>query len=130
VAFGFKGGIGTASRRLPKDLGGSTVGVLVQTNFGGVLTLAGAPAGKELGRWYLQGQLEQQPKKKPDSEQGYDPPDRADGSVIIVIATDVPHDHRNLKRLAARSMLGLGWTGAPGGQSGKVSKWKVPSLHQ
>ena len=112
VAFGFKGGIGTSSRRLPKALGGYTVGVLVQTNFGGVLTIAGAPVGKELGRWYLKDQLEDRPKKKPNDIEGNDPLDRADGSVIIVIATDAPLDHRNLKRLAARSIVGLGRTGA------------------
>lgn len=112
VAFGFKGGMGTASRCLPKNLGGYTVGVLVQTNFGGVLTITGAPVGKELGRWYLQDLLETQPKKKPAEGQGQEPPNRADGSVIIVIATDAPLDHRNLQRLAARSMLGLGRTGA------------------
>ncbi|MGE3806416.1 MAG: P1 family peptidase, partial [Gemmataceae bacterium] len=105
VAFGFKGGIGTASRRLPAELGGYTVGVLVQTNFGGVLTINGAPVGKELGRWFLQDRLE--PKKKEGQDE-----DRADGSVIVVIATDAPLGHRNLKRLAARSMLGLGRTGA------------------
>jgi D-aminopeptidase len=112
VAFGFKGGIGTSSRRLPKSLGGYTVGVLVQTNFGGVLTIAGAPVGKELGRWYLKEQLEDRPKKKPNDSKDNDPLDLADGSVIIVIATDAPLDHRNLKRLAARSILGLGRTGA------------------
>jgi D-aminopeptidase len=53
VAFGWKGGIGTASRKLPQSLGGYTVGVLVQTNFGGVLTIAGAPVGQELGQYYL-----------------------------------------------------------------------------
>jgi len=112
VAFGFKGGIGTASRCLPRDLGGYTIGVLVQTNFGGVLTINGAPVGKELGRWYLQDQLKQRPEQKPDGGQGRGAPGQADGSVIVVIATDAPLDHRNLKRLAARSMLGLGRTGA------------------
>ncbi len=97
VAFGFKGGIGTASRRLPGKLGGYTVGVLVQTNFGGILSIAGAPVGQELGRYYLHGQL-----------------DTAKGSVMIVVATDAAVDARNLKRLAARSMLGLGRTGAAG----------------
>src|SRR6266571_1842327 len=75
VAFGFKGGIGTSSRRLPPKLGGYTVGVLVQTNFGGVLTMAGAPVGRELGRYYLREELQGTAK------------DRANGSVIIVIAT-------------------------------------------
>lgn len=103
VAFGFKGGIGTASRRLPQHLGGYTVGVLVQTNFGGVLTIRGAPVGEALGRWYLREHLQQ---PRPDG------PGQADGSVIVVIATDAPLEARNLERLAARSMLGLGRTGA------------------
>jgi D-aminopeptidase len=86
VAFGFKGGIGTASRRTPA---GYTVGVLVQTNFGGQLTIAGVPVGKELAR-----------------------KDPADGSVIVVIATDAPVEARNLKRMGARAMLGLARTGS------------------
>ncbi|MCS6951463.1 MAG: P1 family peptidase [Bryobacterales bacterium] len=87
VAFGFKGGIGTASRRAE----GYTVGVLVQTNFGGDLMIAGIPVGRALG-------------ERPEPQ--------ADGSVIVVIATDAPVDHRNLRRMAARSMLGLARTGA------------------
>ncbi len=101
VAFGFKGGIGTSSRRLPASLGGHTVGVLVQTNFGGVLTVAGAPVGRELGRYYLKDELEPARGRNP-----------ADGSVIVVIATDAPVDHRNLQRMAARSMMGLARTGS------------------
>jgi D-aminopeptidase len=97
VTFGFKGGIGTSSRKLAANLGGYTVGVLVQTNFGGILTIAGAPVGRELGRYYLHDEL-----------------DTAKGSVIVVVATDAPVDARNLKRLAARTMLGLGRTGAAG----------------
>ena len=103
VAFGFKGGIGTSSRRLPADLGGFTVGVLVQTNFGGVLTINGAPVGEELGQYYLRNQIE-------GSQGGAE--DNADGSVIIVVGTDAPIENRNLKRLAARAMLGLGRTGS------------------
>jgi D-aminopeptidase len=99
IAFDFKGGIGTASRKLPRSLGGHTIGVLVQTNFGGVLTINGAPIGRELGRYYLKRELETR---------------SADGSIIIVIATDAPVDARNLKRLAARAMMGLGRTGAAG----------------
>jgi D-aminopeptidase len=106
VAFGFKGGIGTSSRKLPASLGGYTVGVLVQTNFGGVLTIAGAPIGKELGRYYLKDELGNAKKDSPQ--------DNADGSVIIVIATDAPVDSRNLKRMAARAMMGLARTGAAG----------------
>jgi D-aminopeptidase len=101
VAFGFKGGIGTASRKLPPRLGGFTVGVLVQTNFGGVLTINGAPVGRELGRYYLKDELTA-------------PVNPADGSVIIVIATDAPLDARNLNRMAARAMMGLARTGAAG----------------
>ena len=103
VAFGFKGGIGTASRKLPASLGGYTVGVLVQSNFGGILTINGAPVGRELGRYYLKDELEKSNSRQPNS---------ADGSIIIVIATDAPIDHRNLQRLAARSMMGLARTGS------------------
>jgi D-aminopeptidase len=109
VAFGFKGGIGTSSRTLPNNLGGYTIGVLVQTNFGGILTISGAPVGKELGRYYLKQELER--NLKLSALTGDQNPD---GSVIIVIATDAPLDARNLKRLAARAMLGLARTGASG----------------
>ncbi|HUJ19934.1 MAG TPA: P1 family peptidase [Bryobacteraceae bacterium] len=101
MAFGFKGGIGTASRRIPASLGGYTVGVLAQTNFGGVLTIAGAPVGRELGRYYLKNELDGAGSRNP-----------ADGSVIVVIATDAPVEHRNLERLAARSMMGLARAGS------------------
>src|SRR5438874_12551406 len=105
VAFGFKGGIGTSSRKLPQSLGGYTVGVLVQTNFGGILTINGAPVGRELGRYYLKDEL---------SATNLSLSNTADGSIMIVIATDAPIDHRNLQRLAARSMMGLAHTGATG----------------
>jgi D-aminopeptidase len=101
IAFGWKGGIGTSSRRLPQNLGGYTVGVLVQTNFGGVLTIAGAPVGEELGRYYLRKELGQQSGGQ----------DKADGSCMMIIATDAPLDARNLKRLAARAWLGMARTG-------------------
>jgi D-aminopeptidase len=101
VAFGWKGGIGTSSRRLPAKLGGWTVGVLVQTNFGGVLTIDGAPVGQELGQFYLRDEL-QQAKDHPD------------GSIMMVIATDAPLDSRNLKRLAARAWMGVARTGSSG----------------
>jgi D-aminopeptidase len=104
VAFGWKGGIGTASRRLPTNLGGYTVGVLVQTNFGGVLTIAGTPVGEALGQYYLRQELKQAGSGK----------DKADGSCMIVVATDAPMDGRNLKRLAARAWLGVGRTGSSG----------------
>lgn len=109
VAFGFKGGIGTSSRRLPANLGGYTVGVLVQTNFGGVLTIDGAPVGQELGRYYLREEL-----GGPASSASSLARDNAKGSVMIVVATDAPIDSRNLKRLAARAMLGIGRTGSAG----------------
>jgi D-aminopeptidase len=102
VVFGFKGGIGTSSRHLPPKLGGYTVGVLVQTNFGGVLTIAGAPVGRELGQYYLREELQQAGGAK----------DRGNGSVMIVVATDAPMDARNLKRLAARAWLGVARTGS------------------
>ena len=108
VAFGFKGGIGTASRRVPDARGGYTVGVLVQTNFGGVLTINGAPVGQELGRYYLRSAIESENGDRPDSD------GNPDGSVIIVVATDAPLDARNLERLAARAMFGLARTGAAG----------------
>jgi D-aminopeptidase len=94
VCFGFKGGIGTASRVLPESKGGWTVGVLVQTNFGGILEIDGAPVGKELGKYYLKNEVENE-----------------DGSCMIVVATDAPLSVRNLKRLAKRAILGLAKTG-------------------
>src|SRR5215472_16670338 len=102
VAFGWKGGIGTASRRVPASLGGYSVGVLVQTNFGGVLTIAGAPVGQELGQYYLRNELQAADSIK----------DKADGSCMMVVATDAPMDSRNLKRLAARAWVGMGRTGS------------------
>jgi len=110
VAFGFKGGIGTSSRKLPSNLGGYTVGVLVQSNFGGVLTINGAPVGQELDRYYLKDQLTRARAKSCRSNP--DPAQCADGSVIVVIATDAPVDARNLKRMGARAMMGLARTGA------------------
>lgn len=108
VAFGFKGGIGTASRQLPETRGGYTVGVLVQSNYGGVLSINGAPVGKELGQYYLREELQEA-----DDNDAAASPHNADGSIIIVIATDAPLDARNLTRLAARAMLGLARTGSP-----------------
>src|SRR5579863_289036 len=108
VAFGFKGGIGTSSRRLPAALGGYTVGVLVQTNFGGNLIIAGVPIGKELGHTYpsiASSRKDAIAKQKPQTP---------DGSCMIVVATDAPLDHRNLMRLAARAMMGLARTGSSG----------------
>jgi D-aminopeptidase len=103
VAFGFKGGIGTSSRRLPESLGGYTLGVLVQSNFGGVLQMDGLPVGVELGRYYLSEAL-----------RGGSPRDEsADGSIMMVVATDAPLRAHELGRLARRAMLGLGRTGSP-----------------
>src|SRR3984957_19355651 len=102
VAFGWKGGIGTSSRKLPADLGGYMVGVLVQTNFGGVLTVAGAPVGQELGQYYLRHELQQPGNGR----------DRADGSCMIVVAPHAPLDAHNPKRPAARAILGLARTGS------------------
>jgi D-aminopeptidase len=96
VCFGFKGGIGSSSRKLPASLGGFAVGVLVQTNFGGILEINGAPVGRELGKYYLRENLDYSP----------------DGSCMIVVATDAPMDARNLKRLATRAMLALARTGS------------------
>ena len=157
VVFGWKGGIGTASRRLPANfanVGGYTVGVLVQTNFGGVLTIAGAPVGQELGQYYLRQELQQvgngavrKQGSKLSGRPGVDAEsvaddgaasvpgnnaasvlgnvaatvpvndvaevkDKADGSCMIIIATDAPLDARNMKRLAARAWLGIARTGS------------------
>ncbi|MBZ5526150.1 MAG: P1 family peptidase [Acidobacteriia bacterium] len=109
VAFGFKGGIGTSSRRIPAALGGYTVGVLVQTNYGGILSIGGAPVGRELGNYYLKNYVEVGPRSS-----GGGTTQTADGSIMIVVATDAPIEHRNLQRLAARAMLGLGRTGSSG----------------
>ena len=97
VCFGWKGGIGTSSRILPGNLGGYTLGVLVQSNFGGVLQMDGIPIGKDLGQYYLKDELADQ---------------TADGSIMIIIATDAPLSDRNLKRLAKRGLAGLARTGA------------------
>lgn len=105
VAFGWKGGIGTASRKLPVSLGGCTLGVLVQSNFGGVLSIDGVPVGVELGKYSLKDVANGSQARMPAVQS-------ADGSIIIVIATDAPLDHRQLKRLASRSMVGLGRTGS------------------
>ena len=99
--FGWKGGMGTASRTVPAGGSRYVLGVLVQTNFGGVLTIDGVPVGKRLGR-YAFG----------PSAPGQGGADPADGSCIIVVATDAPLDARDLKRLAARAVFGLARTGS------------------
>ena len=101
-AFGWKGGIGTSSRVLPQSLGGWTIGVLVQTNFGGILNIAGAPVGLELGRYSFKAAV----------EQGRDDFDGGDGSVMIVVATDAPLSPASLERLAKRAIMGLARTGS------------------
>ena len=111
VAFGFKGGIGTSSRLLPASLGGYTIGVLVQSNYGGVLTINGASVGRALGQYYLKEQVE---GKRIGQAGAPEIADRADGSIIMVVATDAPLDHRQLRRLAERAMLGLARTGSSG----------------
>lgn len=93
-AFGFKGGIGTSSRVIPESLGGYTVGVLVQSNFGGNLTIAGAPVGKELNSYPFRNAIE-----------------KSDGSCMIVVLTNAPLDARQLERVAKRAMMGLSKTG-------------------
>ena len=103
VAFGWKGGIGTASRKLTLPLGGFTVGVIVQSNFGGILSIDGVPVAKELEQYYLKNAV---------SKGSAEPDPSADGSNIIFIATDAPLDHRHLRRLAERSMAGLARTGS------------------
>ncbi len=105
IAFSWKGGIGTSSRKLPSSLGGYTVGVLVQTNFGGNLIIAGVPIGKELGQVYPSAANAEHPAIRPQ-------PATPDGSCMIVVATDAPLDHRNLSRLAGRAMMGLARTGS------------------
>lgn len=96
ICFGFKGGIGTSSRVLPEARGGYTVGVLVQSNYGGILQIDGVPVGRELGQYSFSSVAEEY---------------ALDGSCMIVVITDAPLCARNLKRLAARAMLGLGRTG-------------------
>ncbi|MDA1289825.1 MAG: P1 family peptidase, partial [Proteobacteria bacterium] len=100
-AFGWKGGIGTSSRVLPAKLGGYTVGVLVQTNYGGALSINGAPVGRELGSYAYRDFLE--PVADTDKE---------DGSIMMVVATDAPLTARNLDRVARRAMMGLARTGS------------------
>lgn len=94
VCFGWKGGIGTSSRKLPESLGGYTVGVLVQTNFGGNLQIDGVPVGEKMGRYPFRDAME-----------------KSDGSCMIVVATDAPVLDRNLERMAKRAMMGLAKTG-------------------
>jgi len=132
-AFGWKGGIGTSSRILPQELGGHTVGVLVQSNFGGILSMGGAPVGQELGRYSFQRYVEgrndpdtdaptpQPARHRPDDsarsipdDDGRGIPDADGGSIMMVVATDAPLTSRNLERLARRALMGLARTGSSG----------------
>ena len=122
VAFGWKGGIGTSSRVLPESLGGYTVGVLVQSNFGGILQMNGAPVGVELGQYAFSAQVRPRGAEGADpagdpqagEPETYDP--RADvqewGSIMMVVATDAPLSDRNLERVARRAIMGLARTGS------------------
>lgn len=102
VCFSWKGGIGTSSRVLPAKLGGYSVGVLVQTNFGGILQIAGVPVGRELGKYYLKDQSRYGSKDSLGEK----------GSCMIVVAVDAPLDARQLRRIARRTILALGITGS------------------
>jgi D-aminopeptidase len=121
--FGWKGGIGTSSRVLPENLGGFTIGVLVQSNFGGILTMAGAPVGLELGRYSFREAVEGDAR---DADSGVAPPDPdvldgrgtewteddGQGSIMMVLATDAPLSPLKLERLAKRAIMGLARTGS------------------
>ncbi|MGB1048401.1 MAG: P1 family peptidase [Rhodothermales bacterium] len=98
VSFGWKGGIGTSSRQLPDELGSYTLGALVQANYGGILRVDGVPVGEELDQYFMRDVVDR---------------GDADGSIIVVLATDAPLSDRNLERLAARAMLAIGRTGSP-----------------
>ena len=100
ICFGWKGGIGTSSRVLPADLGGYTVGVLVQSNYGGILEVNGVPVGRRLGQYSFKNSVE-------DPAYQLNP----DGSCMMVVFTDAPLDARNVERLAKRAMMGLAKTG-------------------
>ena len=128
-AFGWKGGIGTSSRVLPEALGGYTVGVLVQSNYGGVLSIGGAPVGKELGKFSFQRYMgndgtdgqppspnqSHAPGESEEDDDGRGIPDADGGSIMMVVATDAPISDRNLRRLASRALMGLARTGSSGG---------------
>jgi len=108
VAFGWKGGIGTSSRVVPESLGGYTVGVLVQSNFGGILQMGGAPVGVELGQYAFANQV------RTEDEQAWDPDADVQewGSIMMVVATDAPLSDRSLERVARRAVMGLARTGS------------------
>lgn len=97
ICFGFKGGIGTSSRVLPESLGGYTIGVLAQTNYGGILEIDGVQVGQKL--------------HKHDFIDHVRRTENVDGSCMMVVITDAPLDSRNLERMAKRAMMGLAKTG-------------------
>jgi D-aminopeptidase len=109
VAFGWKGGIGTSSRVLPAAYGGYTVGVIVQSNYGGILTIGGAPVGRELGRYSFMREVE---RRGPVDDTALAADPSPDGSIMIVVATDAPLDERSLERLGRRALFGLARTGS------------------
>ena len=118
-AFGWKGGIGTSSRVLPESLGGHAVGVLVQSNFGGILRIAGAPVGQELGRYSFRNQVGAAREAREPGREGRrggqhpeERPGESQGSIMIVVATDAPLSERNLERVARRAIMGLSRTGS------------------
>jgi D-aminopeptidase len=106
--FGWKGGIGTASRVLPDALGGYTLGALVQTNYGGLLRIDGVPIGEALGQYSFRSVVE---GEAADDEEG-SPDSEDEGSCMIVLATDAPLSPRNLERIAKRAIMGLARTGS------------------
>ena len=108
VAFGWKGGIGTSSRRLPGEVGGYTVGALVQSNYGGILQILGVPVGVALGQYYGQNWS----NGPSPSHHGPAQTQNADGSIMIILASDAPLSDRNLTRVARRALAGLARTGA------------------
>ena len=112
-AFGWKGGIGTSSRVVPDELGGYTVGVLVQSNFGGILSIAGAPVGRELGRYSFQGTAPGSDTPfGADQGEAHGGGDEGQGSIMMVVATDAPLSPLKLERVARRAMMGLARTGS------------------
>lgn len=104
ICFSWKGGIGTSSRVLPENLGGYTIGVLVQTNYGGILEICGVEVGKNLGEYSYRKSVEAQAKTE-EAKKG-------DGSCMIVVATDAPVDARQLERMAKRAFMALAKTGS------------------
>lgn len=111
-AFGWKGGMGSSSRVLPPSLGGYTVGVLVQSNFGGILTIAGAPVGQELGQYAFRGQVDPREGETPESAPEEERQSESQGSIMMIVATDAPLSPTNLERLAKRAVMGLARTGS------------------